>query len=84
MQMDDTGYKGGPTVEGKWGCFIATLVGLPIFVFLLLGDVLGDCLPESECKKGFLTQVLLPSVAITLGTFLLARWAIKAARGNGS
>lgn len=80
--MNDDGYRGGPATESKWGCVVAGLIGIPIFIVLLLNDALGDCVPDTECKKGFLTQVLLPSAVITVGLFLLARWAIRTAREN--
>ncbi|GAA4778907.1 hypothetical protein GCM10023219_28720 [Stakelama sediminis] len=51
-------------------------------MFLLLADALGDCAPDTACKKGFLTQVLLPSAVIAIGVGLLVRWAVKTARQN--
>ncbi|MED5546392.1 MAG: hypothetical protein VYD90_14185 [Pseudomonadota bacterium] len=51
-------------------------------MFLLLVDALGDCVPGTACKKGFLTQVLLPSAVIAIGVGLLVRWAVKTARRN--
>jgi len=57
-------------------------LGVPVFMFLLLADALGDCAPDTACKKGFLTQVLLPSVIIAIGGGLIGRWAIKAAKRN--
>lgn len=78
--MNDDGYNGGSTVEGRWGCIAATLVTVPAFMFLLLIDAMGDCVPDIECKKGFLTQVLLPSAVIAICVGLLIRWAIKAGR----
>ena len=74
--------KGGATVEGRWGCIASALVGVPVFVFLLLADALGDCAPDTACKKGFLTQVLLPTAVIAIGVGLLVRWAVKAAKRN--
>ena len=81
--MDEDGYRGGPTPEGLWGCLVAALIGIPIFLFLMLVTSLGDCGGGSECKKGTLTHVEMPSIAISVGVFLLVRWAIKAARKNG-
>ncbi|EZP83425.1 hypothetical protein BV97_01536 [Novosphingobium resinovorum] len=60
------------------------MLGFPIFLFLVFIDAIGDCEPYTDCKKGFLTQVLLPSVAITFGVFLLTRWAIRAARDSST
>jgi len=80
--MTESGYKGGPTVEGRWGCFASVLVGTPVFMFLLLADAWGDCVQDIPCKKGFLTQVLLPSFVIAVCVGLLVPWAVKMARDN--
>lgn len=82
MQMSDGGYKGGATVEGRWGCIASAILGVPVFMFLLLADALGDCAPDTACKKGFLTQVLLPTAIVAIGVGLLVRWAVKAAKRN--
>lgn len=74
----------GLTVEGRWGCVAAVSLGLPVFIFLLVLDIFGDCAPNAACEHGFLIQVLVPSVIIAGGTGLLARWAIKVARRNVS
>ena len=80
MLISGGGYKGGPTVEGRWGCVASAVVGVPVFVFLLLADALGDCMPDNACNKGFLIQVLLPSVVVAIAVGLLIRWAVKAIR----
>jgi hypothetical protein len=80
MPMSEGGYKGGPTVESRWGCIASAVIGVPVFMFLLGLDALGDCAPGPACKHGFLTRVLLPSVIIAVGVGLLVRWAVKAAR----
>ncbi|SKB84010.1 hypothetical protein SAMN06295937_102238 [Sphingopyxis flava] len=82
MPMSDGGYKGGATVEGRWGCIASAILGVPVFMFLLLADALGDCAPDTTCKKGFLTQVLLPTAIVAIGVGLLVRWAVKAAKRN--
>jgi len=82
MPMTEDGYDGGPMVEGGWGCIAAALLGVPIFILLLLVDALGDCVPDTACKKGFLTQVLLPAALISIGVGLLVRWVVKTARQN--
>lgn len=84
MPMSDGGYKGGATVEGRWGCIASAVLGVPVFIFLLLADALGDCAPDTACKKGFLTQVLLPTAVIAIGVGLLVRWAVKAAKRNNT
>ncbi|NML07460.1 hypothetical protein [Sphingomonas sp. G-3-2-10] len=82
--MGEGGYNGGLTVEGRWGCIAAASLGVPAFMFLLLADALGDCAPGTACKKGFLTQVALPSATIAIGAGLLVYWAIKIARRKNS
>lgn len=82
MPMSEDGYKGGTTVEGRWGCIASAILGIPVFVFLLLVDALGDCVPDMTCKKGFLTQVLLPTAVVAIAAGLLVRWALKTARRN--
>lgn len=81
--MSDERYKGGGTSEGQWGCGAAALVGVPVFAFLLIGDALGDCAPDTACKKGFLSQVALPSLIVSVVVGLVVYWAIRAARRNG-
>lgn len=80
--MSDGGYKDWATVEGRWGCIASAVSGVPVFMFLLLADALGDCAPDTACKKGFLTQVLLPASVIAIGVGLVVRWAVKAAKRN--
>ena len=80
MPMSEGGYKGGTTVEGRWGCIASAILGIPIFMFLLLVDALGDCVPDTMCKKGFLTQVLLPTAVVAVSAGFLVRWAVKKAR----
>ena len=82
MPMSEGGYKGGATVEGRLGCIASAVLGVPVFMFLLLVDALGDCAPDTACKKGFLTQVLLPTAVSAIGVGLLVRWVVKAARRN--
>lgn len=82
MPMTDGGYNGGATIEGRWGCIASAALGVPVFVFLLLVDALGDCAPDTACKKGFLAPVLLPSAVIAIGVGLLVRCAVKTARRN--
>ena len=82
MPMSEGGYQGGPSVESRWGCLAGAVVGAPLFFFLVGLDALGDCAPDPGCKKGFLTQVLIPSVIVAVGVGLLVRWVVKAARRN--
>jgi hypothetical protein len=82
MAMSEGGYQGGPTVETRWGCLAAAIVGAPIFFLLLVGDAMGDCAPGPGCKHGFLSRVLFPAVIIAVGVGLLVRWMVKAVRRN--
>lgn len=67
--MRDEGYKGGTSVESKWGCFTAAIVCGPLFFFLILLDALGDCAPEPTCKKGFLPFVLMPTGVVAAALY---------------
>ena len=82
MLMSEGGYKGGLTVEGRWGCIASAILGVPVFMFLLLADALGDCAPDTACKKGFFAQVLLPTALIAIGVGFLVRWAVRTGRRN--
>lgn len=53
----------------KWGCLAAALVGVPVFLFFLGMDALGDCATDASCRKGFLLMVLVPSSMVTLLVF---------------
>jgi hypothetical protein len=81
--MASDGYKGGPTPEGKFGCLAGSLVGVPTGICLLFADALGDCVPDSPCHKGFLSNVLLPSVGIAVVVGLAAWWIAKTYRRDG-
>ncbi|PHQ64318.1 MAG: hypothetical protein COC10_01565 [Sphingobium sp.] len=78
--MSEGDYRGGSTVGGRWGCIASVILGVPVFLFLLIVDAMGDCVPDTACRKGFLTQVLLPSMIVALCVGLLVRWAVGAAR----
>jgi hypothetical protein len=80
--MNDGGYDSSRTAEARWGCIASAMLGVPVFMFLLVVDALGDCVPDTACKKGFLTQVFIPTVLVTLGIGLLLRWAVKTAKEN--
>ena len=75
--MDDGGYQGGNTRGGKWGCAVAGLVGLPIFILLVLADALGDCAPDTPCHHGFWTMVVLPTLLAAVPVGLLVRWLVN-------
>jgi hypothetical protein len=70
--MPDQKYEALDAGE-RWGCGVAGLVGAASLVFLLSLDALGDCAPDSGCSKGFWTNVLLPTVAITAIAFFMVR-----------
>ncbi len=82
--MSDEGYKGGgPTVEGMWAFVVGGLVGIPVFMFLLIGYTLGDCLPDEDCKPSVFVHVVLPSLAIGGAVAFAAWWLVKMIRKNG-
>ena len=77
--MSDSGYS-GQTAETKWGCAASAIVGAPLFAFLLLADALGDCVPDTDCKHGFFSQVLMPSVVIATSMGFLVWTAVRIIR----
>jgi hypothetical protein len=81
--MSDTGYKGGSTPGGRWGCGLAALVGAPVFFFLVLVDSLGDCAPDTNCHKGFWPMVVLPTLLVALPIGLVTRWLVNRYRKDG-
>ena len=76
------GYHGRGSRAGKWGCFATALVGAPLFMFLLIGDALGDCEPDTSCKHGFVSQVLLPTLVVAAVVGFAVWAAVNAARKN--
>lgn len=62
--MGDNLKDSGGRHARRMGCAAAAVFGLPVFIFLLLNDALGDCAPDTICRKGFLPMVLIPSVVI--------------------
>jgi hypothetical protein len=67
-------FDGGLSRADRWGCTAAFIVGLLVFAPLLIVDAIGDCAPDTSCRKGFLLMVLLPSLVAALGAGLLARF----------
>ena len=51
-------------------------MGVPLFVFLLMADALGDCEegPNDPCHKGFILMALAPSLIITAAVY----WGVRA------
>lgn len=80
--MDD-GYHSLPRGD-KWGCLTAAIVGAPLFLFLFLLDALGDCAPDTSCRKGFISMVLLPSLVIAGAIYWSVRALIRARDSDDS
>jgi hypothetical protein len=81
-QVKDSEYRGGLEAHNLWGCAIASLIVLPIFGYLTLINGLGDCASDTNCHKGFWSNVGLPTVAVFIVVFLSVRWAAKALRSG--
>ncbi|MEO5773250.1 MAG: hypothetical protein ABIQ32_03915 [Sphingomicrobium sp.] len=75
--MSEDGYVGAPTKGGKWGCALAALVAVPIGIFLMIVDALGDCAPDVPCGKGFWVHVALPTIVIAILVGLPVRWLLN-------
>lgn len=78
--MGDSKYQGGTTAGSKWGCAVAAVIGVPLFCFLTLVDALGDCIPDSDCKKGFLPFVVAPTVVVAAVLFFVVRLIVNKIR----
>jgi hypothetical protein len=76
-------YEGGGTPGGKWGSFAAALVGAPLFFLLIIVDSLGDCAPATDCHKGFLIYVALPTILVGLFVGVSVRAAVNCFKRNG-
>ena len=80
--MSDHEYRGGPDPAGMWGCAVAALIGVPIAAYLIFVDALGDCASDTDCHKGFWSNVGLPAAAVFAVLFLTVRWAAKSLRSD--
>lgn len=77
--MGGRNYEGLKAAE-RWGCGVSGLLGAVCFMFLLSLDALGDCAPDTSCSKGFWTNVVLPTVAVTTLAFFAVRAAVNGRR----
>lgn len=57
-------YRGGPTLGGKIGCAAAAIVGVPLIGIVFIISSLGDCVPDSECRRGLDWPLLAGALAI--------------------
>jgi len=48
----ENGYNSAGTIGGKLGCLAATLVGLPVFGFLMFLSFYGNCGQNDPCQDG--------------------------------
>ena len=78
--MSDGKYQGGTTAGSNWGCAVAAAIGVPLFCFLTLVDALGDCVPDADCKKGFLPFVVAPTAVIAAVLFFAVRFIVNKMR----
>lgn len=81
--MSDSRYKGGSTRGGRWGCALAALFGIPVFMFATLVASLGDCMPDVECHPGFWLEVVLPTALIATPIGLGVRWLVNRRSNDG-
>ncbi|WP_235365018.1 hypothetical protein [Sphingomonas sp. ERG5] len=75
--MSDGEYNGGTTAGSKWGCATATIIAAPLFFCLMIADALGDCTPDTACKKGFLLFVLAPTIITAAALFITVRFIVN-------
>ena len=74
--VSESGFNPGPPQETKWGCIAAFVFSAPLFGFLFLADTLGDCAPDTDCRKGFLPFVLAPTIIAFAIVFFSVRWLV--------
>lgn len=77
--MASQNYEGLNAGE-RWGCGVSGLLGSVCFIFLLGVDALGDCAPDPSCRKGFWTNVLLPTVVMMTLAFFAVRALVNGRR----
>lgn len=70
------------TPGGKWGCLAAAVVAAPLFLILIIIDALGDCEAGTDCHKGFLRYVALPTLIVGLAIGLGVRGAVNWLKRN--
>jgi hypothetical protein len=75
--VSDSEYRGGTTAGSKWGGIVVALICAPLFFFLMIADALGDCAPDTNCKKGFLLVVAAPTAIVGLMLFFIVRSIVK-------
>ena len=75
--MNESGYDGGGTKGGKFGCALAAILGGPLVAAPFLADALGDCVPGASCRTGpdwvFVAFAVLSACLIGFGS----RWLIN-------
>lgn len=82
MTERDSRYRGGGTVESRWGCAAAFVAAFPVFIYLFLAETWGDCLPEVPCRKSFLLYVLVPTILVALAAGISIKRLVAALRRN--
>jgi hypothetical protein len=75
--VNESGYEGGGTVGGKWGCALAAIIGGPLIAFPFLLDALGDCVPGTKCTKGPDWLLVAAAVVIACVVGFASRWLIN-------
>jgi hypothetical protein len=60
----------------KFGCAAAMVSMGLLSIFLAMLDALGDCAPSKPCSKGIFTNVILPSVVVSLIVYLVVKTLI--------
>jgi hypothetical protein len=64
---EDSGYRGGSTTGGRWGCALSIVIGLPLIGFAFAVLSLGDCAPGVQCTSGWTLMVLAIIIAAVVG-----------------
>jgi hypothetical protein len=76
--VGDTGYEGGGTIGGKWGCALAAIMGGPLIAFPFLLDAFGDCdRADTKCTNGPDWLLVAAAVVVACLVGFGSRWLIN-------
>ncbi|MDF0543117.1 hypothetical protein PX699_12245 [Sphingobium sp. H39-3-25] len=70
-------FRSGPSAGSILGCLFSALVGMPLILGAFVAGSFGDCAEGVRCHDGLLWRFLIPAIAISAGTGLIARWLIN-------
>ena len=78
MVEEQNGYRGTGSIGGKLGCAFSALVGLPLLVGAVLANILGDCLPQTQCDRSLDWGLIGGAMAIAAAIGFASRYLVNA------